>query len=407
MMTHITADLDLCDAEVARLSAATDAIATTLVELDADNTRRLLDSGPLSGVTAQRWQAVQDRLSELWIGHQLLCETLTTAKTARGTSRRPSRDQVADLAATVFGNSIELSTASIPLTQRALLGPRQATNRCTPAQLLTTLEATFDQVRTVLSDVSQAWQWQLTRLASCESQRAILAADVDRPVSELLAADEALTELTSAVTADPLGTAPENFAAVEDALTRARAAIDSVRQLRDHLDDILTDGERLLTELTALRGELRSVNALATVKIAGYVPQPEPGSEPDLVREPDLATELAELRTLGISGDVSVGARLIAWQQRAGSARDQLRLARDAAQAPLAERAELRGRLEAYTAKTARFGIAESQQLTRMRDRARGLLYSAPCDLPAARRALAAYISAVIAATTPSRGGPG
>jgi len=81
-MNRFEPTLDVCDVELARLSAANDAIAATLVELDADGTRKLLTTGPLRGVTAQRWQAVQPAMSELWTGHQLLSDAVAAATDA-------------------------------------------------------------------------------------------------------------------------------------------------------------------------------------------------------------------------------------------------------------------------------------------------------------------------------------
>ena len=58
---------------------------------------------------------------------------------------------------------------------------------------------------------------------------------------------------------------------------------------------------------------------------------------------------------------------------------------------------ELRGLLGAYQAKAARLGAAEDPGLTERYDRARGLLWTAPCDLPAAADAVTSYQQAVLA----------
>ncbi len=65
-------------------------------------------------------------------------------------------------------------------------------------------------------------------------------------------------------------------------------------------------------------------------------------------------------------------------------AEEELRRAREsltAVTAPLAVRAELRGRLDAYRAKVARHGLAEDPLLVERYDTARRMLWSAPCDL--------------------------
>lgn len=394
-MTNSAPTLDVCDAERARLTAAAGAIATTLVELDADSTRTLLTAGPLTGETERRWQAVQPAMAELWSGHQLLSDAVAAATSIRGTGKKLGRDDLARYAAALFGDSIELSTASIPLTQRALLGPRQQSSRCTPAQLLAALEGAFDRTRSVLADVAAAWQWQLARLTGCVTEHDALTTGAGpQPPAELAAAAAALTTLTEHVTCDPLGTGPDDFAPTEAALARARAAVTSADELRARLADILTGADQLLADITATHRKACAAHTDAAAKIAGL--DTAPPADPD----PGLAAELSQLQAAASGGDAAAGGRLLAWQRRARSAYEHARSDLDTATAPLAERAELRGRLDAYTAKAARYSLAESEQLTRMATRARDLLYTAPCDLTAARAAVAAYSNAVTAATT-------
>jgi len=63
--------------------------------------------------------------------------------------------------------------------------------------------------------------------------------------------------------------------------------------------------------------------------------------------------------------------------------------------APLAARSELRGLLGAYRTRAARSGLAEDPALTVAYEAARDLLWSAPCDLPEARRRVEEYQHAV------------
>jgi hypothetical protein len=83
---------------------------------------------------------------------------------------------------------------------------------------------------------------------------------------------------------------------------------------------------------------------------------------------------------------------------------EELLRARDsltAVTAPLAIRAELRGRLDAYRAKVARLGLAEDPELIERYDHARRLLWSAPCDLAAADRMVLRYQQAVAEISAP------
>jgi hypothetical protein len=74
--------------------------------------------------------------------------------------------------------------------------------------------------------------------------------------------------------------------------------------------------------------------------------------------------------------------------------------------APLAVRAELRGRLDAYKAKVARQGSAEDPVLIERYDAARRMLWSAPCDLRAAEQAVLRYQQAAAEALAQRHDGP-
>jgi hypothetical protein len=65
--------------------------------------------------------------------------------------------------------------------------------------------------------------------------------------------------------------------------------------------------------------------------------------------------------------------------------------------APLAERKDLRGLLDAYQAKAARAGLAGDLSLAEGYRRAKDLLWTAPCDLAQARAAVRAYQTSVAA----------
>ena len=100
------------------------------------------------------------------------------------------------------------------------------------------------------------------------------------------------------------------------------------------------------------------------------------------------------------------------WRRWSEKAEDELLRAREsltAVTAPLAVRAELRGRLDAYKAKVARHGFAEDPFLVERYDAARRMLWSAPCDLRVAEQAVLRYQRAaaeVLGPAVPEQGGP-
>ena len=80
---------------------------------------------------------------------------------------------------------------------------------------------------------------------------------------------------------------------------------------------------------------------------------------------------------------------------QADEALSRARASLTAVTAPLAVRAELRGRLDAYKAKAARHGTVDDPLLVERYDQARRLLWSAPCDLRTAEHAVRRYQDAV------------
>ncbi|MCE5289998.1 MAG: hypothetical protein LLG14_12270 [Nocardiaceae bacterium] len=392
-MTQPGYTIEFCDAELMRLSSAAEAIALTLVELDSDATWKLLASGVLRGRTSQAWTDIQAVAGELWAGHHLLTDFIARARTARGSGRRLGRDETLDLSRLLFGSSIELSSSKVALTERTLLGPQTQTAHVSPSALLARLESAFERVRNFLAEVAGAWQWQMPRLGVCEEEVRHLRAKDSGASPAVARAAFAFGALVDKVGADPLGTAFSDFDVVEELLAQARMVVSSAAELAARLAEIRSQATGLLDRIRAVHREAVSAHEVATTKIAGFsrsVP-----TAPDRGLADELAAVGSELQIRSTAG----GARLLAWQSRAQFAYDQAVADRDAAIAPVRERAELRGRLDAYKAKAHRFGLAESAQLARMAGRAQNLLYIAPCDLDAARSAVAAYVAAVTSAT--------
>lgn len=145
------------------------------------------------------------------------------------------------------------------------------------------------------------------------------------------------------------------------------------------LRDVLSRADRTLAEARIARGEVLAKIAATEVPVV---------SGPPTVLQEQLATA-AEYR------------RHAQWHRLSPllesleeKAEDELMRAREsltAVTAPLAVRAELRGRLDAYKAKVARHGLAEDPFLIERYDAARRMLWSAPCDLRVAEQAVLRY----------------
>ncbi|MDQ1652315.1 MAG: hypothetical protein QOI35_1515 [Cryptosporangiaceae bacterium] len=385
------------DTELARLTAACEAIAANLVEFDADPAKASLDAGPLTGRTQAAWAEATAAAAQLWSGYSTLREL-----TGRATDLRAGRHlDAAAFAELVLGPSVTLSVTAIPVAERTLLGPGQTTVRCTPAELLASMEAAYTVARSPVARAGAVW----SRLIPASAAAAAALADARRQVTEagagaatLAAAEQALRAFTGTLESDPLGCREADLAAAEALAARAAAEATSAARLLGSLRDRLAAAHGLAARITEARVTAGPAESAARAAF---------GTAEDGDGDPSLAADLTGLDALAAAGQWPLlGSRLAAWTATATRRLCALEDAQARNAAAVAERAELRGRLGAYRAKASRLGGAERPDLTDLADAAKSLLYTAPCDLAAARTAVERYQTAVasLTATTTDRG---
>ncbi len=204
------------------------------------------------------------------------------------------------------------------------------------------------------------------------------------------------------LTAAPAGTLTTAVQAELAALTAdARAMSQRLSAQAEVRDGFGEQVRRLERDIEAVRAEeARTAQAFAraVAKIA------DPGLPPTPAAAAILAARVGGLNRLyrdqqwpRLADDVA------ALRAAVTQAHDRAIELRDAADGLLARRDELRGRLEAYRSKAARHQIDEDAELATLHTSAHTLLYTAPCDLPEATRAVFAYQKHVAAmATGPS-----
>ncbi|MEU1133653.1 hypothetical protein ABZ383_27985, partial [Streptomyces sp. NPDC005900] len=174
--------------------------------------------------------------------------------------------------------------------------------------------------------------------------------------------------------------------ALED-VRREIEAVLTVRQDAEarlgRLRDLLSRADRTLAEARSARGEVLAKIAASEVPA---VSGPPTALQEQLARAADYRRNAQWHRLSPLLESLEE------------KAEDELLRAREsltAVTAPLAVRAELRGRLDAYKAKVARLGHAEDPLLVERYDAARRMLWSAPCDLRVAEQAVLRYQRAV------------
>jgi hypothetical protein len=376
------------EAELLRLETAVTAISANLVELDDNPARKELDKTRLTGRTATAWSDASDALTRLWDGYRLLTDLIARAR-AISDQRRISDAERARFAHEVLGESITLSTRVVPLAQRGLLGPGHVTTVCTPAELLAAMETAFGTAVAVATSAGEKWD----RMLPAAAEAAAALEHVRRlggSSTTLAEADRRLALFTATLAGDPLAADERDLVAVRALIDRADAERTSAAELRAALEQRLADARRLLPQLAEA----------ATAAQAAYEAAIErfETREVILVGGGDLRPDLAAIEALAAAGHWPlISPKLHDWTRRA---RERLAALRDAAAhnaGLLATRNELRGRLDAYQAKSLRRGLGEHGPLVTLYDAARARLYTAPCDLTSARAAVNAYQDALTA----------
>ncbi|MEU6590763.1 hypothetical protein ABZ923_16340 [Streptomyces sp. NPDC046881] len=393
-------DRDEVDRALARLGQEHEAIETSLLALQDHAGRRLLEGAELTGVTKERWQATEAQITQLWAYFDAYTAALRGAREIRARRRWSSREDLAELTELLRGACVTV--------------PGGGNGRLSETFSLSALVDRMNELYATSLDLIVAadavWSALPARidLLAAELQRTRgLAHSVGVRPGEHPAGDDleritrTLTRLRADVVSDPLafwvpaegssapgGGRPDTTVYDREAraLEDVRREIDAVLTVRQdaearliRLRDVLSRADRTLAEARTARGEVLAKIAATEVPVV---------SGPPTALQEQLATA-AEYR------------RQAQWHRLSPllesleeKAEDELLRAREsltAVTAPLAVRAELRGRLDAYRAKVARHGLAEDRLLIERYDAARRMLWSAPCDLRVAEQAVLRY----------------
>ncbi|MEU9356253.1 hypothetical protein AB0D65_35945 [Streptomyces griseoloalbus] len=406
-------DRDEVDRALARLGAEHEAIETSLLALQDHAGRRLLEGAQLTGLTEERWTATEASITLLWTYFDAYTDALRTARHIRARRRWSSREDLIELTELLRGEPVTVAgsaaaTANAPTPNAA--APHRLSERYSLAALVDRMNDLYASSLDMVVAADAVWSALPARidLLAAELQRTSrLAHSVGVRPGEHPAGDDleritrTLTRLREQVVSDPLafwrpaegssapgGGKPDTTVydrearALED-VRREIEAVLTVRQDAEkrivRLRDVLSRADRTLAEARTARGEVLAKIAATEVPVV---------SGPPTALQEQLSTA-AEYRRHAQWHRLSP--LLEALEQKA---EDELMRAREsltAVTAPLAVRAELRGRLDAYKAKVARHGLAEDPELVERYERARRMLWSAPCDLRAAEQAVLRY----------------
>ena len=410
-------DRDEVDRALARLGAEHEAIETSLLALQDHAGRRLLEGARLTGITEERWTATEASITLLWTYFDAYTDALRTARNIRSRRRWSSREDLVELTELLRGDAVTVAggaaaTADAPTLHAASGKLSERFSLTALVDRMNELYATSLDVVVAADAVWSALPARIDLLAAELQRTARLAHSVGVRPGEHPAGDDleritrTLTKLREQVVSDPLaywkraegssapgGGRPDTTVYDREAraLEDVRREIDAVLTVRQdaeqrivRLRDVLSRADRTLAEARTARGEVLAKIAATEVPVV---------SGPPTVLQEQLSTA-AEYRRHAQWHRLSP--LLESLEQKA---EDELLRAREsltAVTAPLAIRAELRGRLDAYKAKVARHGFAEDSLLVERYDVARRMLWSAPCDLRVAEQAVLRYQHAAV-----------
>jgi hypothetical protein len=383
--------LDDIDARIASLRTEIDTTGASLAALDGDITLKLLASAKLSGRTEVEWNAVAPDIPLLWGYYGALKDKVAEIVALRGTRPRLRAEQLEELSGHLLGNSVAVPPDPGQPGSRTLTGtPVQKTSI---AWLQSAMATMYRDIASVVDGVCAAWT-ALPRLDTLDATLTGLTQTAGqsgiKPPAEVAPARSLIASLRTQVHADPLAA---NLANVDSVARQVEAATEVLRAAvaaRGELAGQLTAAAQALGDIGALIDRARTAQAEASQKILGITN--------GTVDADALAARLVFLRT-NLESITSVGhgnwqdARRLLGQlgQQTAALRAEVTLALGAVKDPLDTRNELRGRLDAYHAKALAIGLAEDEQLTQVYERARELLFTAPCDVAGAEAAVREY----------------
>lgn len=376
-----------------------DTIQQNLLDLDGSFGKRLLAGATLTGVTKQRWDAAAADLTTLWETFTAYSAAVDRAAEILAGLRRSPGPQLTEITSLLNGPSVQLNHPSSALARGDLTSSGVTT--VTLAAAVRDMKRAFKAVADVVSAAEAVWNEAADKLQQIETdlmsarQQAGGVAD-ETLTGALTAAETELAQLRGVLNCDPLALwqgGRTDVTRLDRLRERTAAAVARVGELTA----LREDAGRRIAAVAAVVQDARDAwqDAMAARERAATKIAATALPVPPNVR--DLAARVASLDALRAEGRwARLDSELDLTEKQATAAAKACRDSEQEATALLDRRDELRGLLDAYRARAAKLGGAEDSDLDERYDRARDLLWTAPCDLPAAADAVTGYQQAVL-----------
>ncbi|MFZ0250418.1 MAG: hypothetical protein WAL61_10785 [Acidimicrobiales bacterium] len=390
-MTRLT--VEEVDERIGAFRSVLDRTTARLVELDADVTRRLLESShDLRGATAAAWVDAAQRHDALWQGQLALQRVLTRITEERGPRRSAPQWVLVRIDAVLDGASVELprpgGDGPLRLTEHAA-----PTFTCSITEAFEQMSADFDVVTELLGAVARAWGEDTDRLHQLVALLTRLESDLEgsgiRRPNDLGLLAQALASAQTTAREDPLALHTGGVARLEARAQRLQEMIDDGNRARRADRENLLEADRSIGAASEMLAAGRRQIDLWSEKIA--VPDGTFDALDALARDLDrLRLECDRAQSLGI------GASADDLRRRGARLHEEVSRLVAAEGARLERREELRGLLGAYRAKAGAVGLAENSEIEALWRAGQEELYQAPCSVEAAELRVTALQQAIV-----------
>ena len=339
----------------------------------------------LTGITQQRVGEALTAIERLFEDLELLNLTIDRARKIR--QELPSvfinNDRLQEIYKLLTEASIQLPGIQTPLAQRELFSPNLQLQSISATELLKRMMSAFRVATDTLVTVDLAW----TRLEShliTNHQQLIdlqqLAQDLQVAVSPALSAAQAnFSNLQLEIDRDPLGVELAVSRDLTPLVSNTRRELEALAQQRQQLQAEFTTAGQQLQQLRQLNLDAIAAASESQAKIGHNLPMSSPIPDAEIVTMEQWLERLVSTFEAGTIAPVRVG--LTNWLAKIREYTRSAQSALAANRLPLATRQELRGRLDALSAKALAKGKAEDPILADAIVRARQILYSSPTDL--------------------------
>ena len=370
---------------------------------EADATKRIrarikdLTTG-FVGVTRQRATEAIALVDMLLDQYTLLAHVVdeAVALAAKNGAFRNYDGRINDL---LNGPSVVLKQEQVALHERGLLDDEERVVRATPAEVLARMEESFVVARDALAAIGDAMITLRPRLAALRDE----ANRLNQWASTLGAANTTappdFSQALSVVESDPLGSVAE-IQRIEADIARRRTELQAVDADRQATLTAIARGKAAMVELQDVLARADTAYAEVCKTLANAEPLAPPDGESIVASLNEWLSTLERNAATGRFAAVKVG--MLKWEREYSERLSVTRASYAHNAALLNERADLRGRFTALSAKVAALrsrGVIVAATVENSARQTQGILDATPFDMRDARRFVEAFEAAISAAS--------